>query len=469
MLALLVTACASPPPSPILSPPQATARPSDPIAGPSPLPTSSQPAPPLTPEPTAVSALVPGTVDRSSLDISATYDVDLRVAVASGDIAVRTVIAIRNRSGGPIDRLELNAIAGRLGDMKLGRVTVDGQAALPSVDDQTVSVPLRGILPDGAGATIDVDYSARLRRDLGGSDWLFSRAGGTLALYRWIPWVSRAVPFDRPNHGDPFVTPTSLDVRVRVTTDVPMVLASPGVEPRQDGLSWTFEVADVRDVAIVMAPDFMLTSGLSGTVPIRVYTRPGGLSGAKVARQAELAIARLGDRLGVPYPWPAFTVVETEGGYGMESPGLIFIPKATTATNLAYLVHHETAHQWFYGLVGNDQQGQPFADEAAADMTARAVLGLSRASRCARSVLDRAITAYSQACYFEDIYIQGGLVLNDIRRTMGTDRFWTAVHDYVAANRFGLAGTRQLLETLRAASPADLRPILRSRFPSLYP
>ena len=51
---------------------------------------------------------------------------------------------------------------------------------------------------------------------------------------------------------------------------------------------------------------------------------------------------------------------------------------------------------------------------------------------------------------------------------MGTNRFWAALGGYVEANRLGIAGTRQLLDALRAASPADLLPILRSRFPDLY-
>jgi hypothetical protein len=40
---------------------------------------------------------------------------------------------------------------------------------------------------------------------------------------------------------------------------------------------------------------------------------------------------------------------------------------------------------------------------------------------------------------------------------------------YVQANRYRLAGSRQLLEALRVASPVDIMPILRARFPSLYP
>ncbi|MBI3747113.1 MAG: hypothetical protein HY264_11440, partial [Chloroflexi bacterium] len=368
-----------------------------------------------------------------------------------------------------IDRLELNTIAARLGHLEITDATVDGQRSGATIDDQTISVPLGGILPAGASAKIVVGYTARMAGDLTGSDWLFTRADGTLALYRWIPWVSTPLPFDRPNHGDPFETPTSPAVHVRVTTDRPMVLASPGAAPVLDGRTWTFDVADVRDVAVVMAPDFRLTEGSADGIPIRVYTRPGGLDGTRVLAEAAHALERIGARVGIPYPWPAYTVVETAGGYGMESPELTWVPRQTATGNLAYLAYHETAHQWFYGLVGSDQQRQPFADEAAADMTARTVLGLLRASRCAGTTLDRAITAYSRACYYEDVYIQGSVVLDQVRRAMGTDRYWTAIHDYLEANRFGLGGTRQLLETLRLASPANLDPILRSRFPTLYP
>ncbi len=473
LLAVALVACANPSPSQSPAPTAVTSptpigTPRPPTVPPTPTPTPAPSSGP-TPEPSPTSAIVPGVVGRSTLAMSATYDVDLRVLVATGDIDVRTTITTRNDSGEAVDRVDLNAVAARLGGMQLGAVTVDGRSVTPVVTDQTVEVPLRGLLPDGADVTIGIAYTARLRHDLAGSDWLFSRVDGTLSMYRWIPWVSRAVPFDRPNHGDPFVTPTSPMVRVRVMTDRPMVIASPGAAPAEDGGAWSFAVADVRDVALVMAPDFRLTTGKVGGIPIRVYTRKGGLDASKVLAQAEHALTRIGALVGVDYPWPAFTVVETPGGYGMESPELIWVPKQTTSGNLAYLVHHETAHQWFYGLVGNDQQVQPFADEAMADMVARTVLGLSRASRCARTALDRAITAYSQACYFEDVYIQGGIVLNDIRRAVGTDRFWATIQAYVEANRFGIAGTRQLLEILRAASPADIGPILRSRFPSLYP
>ncbi|MBF8290684.1 MAG: hypothetical protein HW391_1652 [Chloroflexi bacterium] len=466
-LALGAAACAPAPsashatlpsPSPAISAPTP-----GPTARPSPIPSL-----PATPEPTAASAILPGAVDRSSLDIRATYDVELEVTVATGAIHVGVVIDARNDSGGPIDRLELNTIAAPLGDLVVGSAEVDDRPVAVEMDDQTLVVALGGVLPAGASTVVELSYTATLRPDLDGSNWLFSRAGGTLALYRWIPWVSRAIPFDRPNHGDPFVTPSSPRVRVVVTTDVPMILASPGTEPVLDGLTWSLEVADVRDVAVVLAPDFEVTARDAGGIAIRAYARPGRLDGDQLVTQASRALTRIADQLGVSYPWPAFTVVETAGGFGMESPAMIWIPDSTATGDLAYLIHHEVAHQWFYGLVGNDQQAEPFADEAAADLLARTVLGSSRGSRCDPAPLDRAITDYSRGCYYEVVYIQGGNALDDLRAAMGTEPFWSALRGYLDANRFGIGGTLELLEALRAGSPVDLLPTLRVRFPSLY-
>ena len=437
---------------------------------------SEDPGPGPSPAPTLLdtgSAIIAGSVNRTSLDLTATYRIDAAITVRTGVIDVATEIVVANDSGDGIDRVELNTIAARLGGIAVTSASVDGTDVQVSVTDQTLVVPLGGVLPAGSSATIQLEYRASLARDLSGSDWMFSRAGGTLALYRWIPWVSLAVPFDRPNHGDPFVTPSSPRVEVELLTDEPMVLAAPAATvdevPAGPGRAWTFTLTDVRDVSIVLAPDFRVADGDVDGLPIRVYTRPGGLSAARLMTQAVHAVSTESAQIGMAYPAGILSVVQTQGGFGLESPGLIWIPRDVDTLNLAYLVHHETAHQWFYGLVGNDQQGQPFADEAAADLLARTVLGTLRKSRCPDDVLDRAITAYSERCYYEVIYVQGGLVLDHIRRLMGNDRFWSAMAVYVQANRHGLGGTTALLDILRGASSADLGPILRSRFPQLYP
>ena len=418
--------------------------------------------------PPRAGAIVPGSVGRSSLNLDATYRANLKLTWATRAIWVDSTVTIRNTSGGPIDRVELNTIAARLGDIRLRPVIVDGTSVGATISDQTIVVPLGGVLPTGAETQIRVRFSARLRTGLGGSDWLFSRANGIADLYRWLPWVSRRIAFDRPNHGDPFETPTSSLVRVRIVTDRRLVLATTGdrVAVSAGGLTQIFEARGVRDFTVTAAVDFRTVSRNVGGTTVRAWYRPG-TNGAALLDAAADAFAALQSRLG-PYGYDTFKVVQSAGGFGMESPELIWIPTGTT-TNLRYQAAHETAHQWFYGIVGNDQAEEPFTDEAAADFVARSALGLHRASRCPAGRLDRSIYGYSARCYVETVYIQGGNLLDEARRRMGSTAFWGALRGYVAVHRGGITTTATLLQALDDATPLDLGATLFApRFPRIY-
>ena len=226
----------------------------------------------------AASAIVPGSVNRSSLDLDATYDATLKLTWATRAIWVDSTATIGNTSGGPIDRIELNTIAARLGAIRLRPVTVDGTAVAATISDQTIVVPARRASCRPARSTrIRVRFSARLRDDLAGSDWLFTRTNGIADVYRWLPWISRRIAFDRPNHGDPFETPTSSSVRVRIVTDRPLVLATTGdrVSVSGDGLTQVFEARGVRDFTITAATDYRTASRKVGATTVRAWYRPG--------------------------------------------------------------------------------------------------------------------------------------------------------------------------------------------------
>ena len=389
--------------------------------------------------PVGVGQIVAGSVGRSSLALDAVYRATLKLNWETRAIWVDSTAIITNTSGGEIDRIELNTIAARLGAIRLRPVTVDGVAVAASISGQTIVIRSAACCRTGAVTKVRVRFSARLRSTVGGSDWLFTRANGIADLYRWLPWVSRRVTFERPNHGDPFVTPTSRDVRVKVTTDRPLDLATTGelVSTSADGLTSVFQAGDVRDFTITAARDYQVLERAVGETRVRVWFRPGtqGKAWLDAASDAFGALERL---LGV-YGYPSFDVVQSAGGAGMESPGLIWIPGGVPAGNLRYLVAHETAHQWFYGIVGSDQVREPFTDEAAADFAARSVLGLRRASRCPSDRLDRSIYGYTAACYYETVYIGGGNLLDDARQLMGSDVFWAALRGYVTENRHKLA------------------------------
>ena len=460
-----------PSPNPTRSAADAPAEPSQPARGgaTSAALSSAQPATPAAEGATAgVPAALgvrPGSVNATSMNLSAEYSATVRLSFATRAFRVYEAIVVTNTSGRAIDRLELNTIAARLGGMRITAASVDGALVHPTVTDQTIHFPLGGILDPGATTIVRLTYRATLRSTTSGSTWLFTRANGILEVHRWLPWISRPTPFDRPNHGDPFVTGVSPRVRVTLVSDRAMRYATTGDQVSGSGLTKTFEARNVRDFAFTAAPDYAVRSTTVGGVTIRVWSRPG-FPAATVLGAARTALAKESAVLG-PYPYSVYDVAQTAGGFGMESPGLTWIP--TGAGSLSYLVAHETAHQWFYGIVGNDQARQPFDDEAAADFVARYALGLRRASRCSTARLDLTIYQYSAACYYERIYIQGGNLLDDTRKAMGSTRFWAAIRDYLAANRFKIATTKTLLETLDAHTPLDLGTTrFRTRFPSIY-
>ncbi|OGO54848.1 MAG: hypothetical protein A2Z32_10485 [Chloroflexi bacterium RBG_16_69_14] len=462
ILAALVAVGAIALPSPVVSPVDAVSREGDSS-------TTGDVAPVRDVAAARTGDIVPGSVGRTSLVLDATYDTYLKISWGPRSIWVDSTATIRNTSGGPIDRIELNTIAARLGTIRLRPVTVDGAVVAATISDQTIVVPLGGILPVDGVTKVRVRFGATVRSSLTGSNWLFTRTNGILDLYRWLPWVSRKIAFSRPNHGDPFETPSSRSVKVRIVSSRRLVLATSGDRTgiSADGLTQTFTASNVRDFTVTAAPDYRTKSRVVGGTTVRVYYRPGA-PGAAMLDAAADAFAALRARLGA-YPYPTFKVVQSAGGYGMESPRLIWIPTGVATSNLRYLAAHETAHQWFYGLVGNDQAFEPFTDEAAADFVARYVLGLKRGSRCTTGRLDLRIYDYSSSCYYERIYIQGGNLLDTARRRMGSTAFWAALRGYVTANRYRIATTSSLLEALDAATPLDLGGTLFGpRFPRIY-
>ena len=410
--------------------------------------------------------IVPGSVNRTSLAIEATYDATIRIGWESRNVKVHSIATIVNLSGDGIDRVELNTAAARLGGMTLTGASIDGIDVEATVSDQTILVPLGGVLPAGGSAVIEVRYAARLKSSLTGSNWMFTRTNGIANLYRWLPWISKRTPFDRPNYGDPVVTPTSPYVRVRIVPDRTLRFATSGEKVASEGASRTFEARNVRDFTITASPDFVTRSTTVGSTKIVGIARSSAVA-SRLRDEGARAFGKLKARLG-SYPYPTLRVVQSAGGYAMESPALVWLPYGLDASRYRYLVTHEVAHQWFYGLVGSNQAREPFADEAAADFVTRYVLASRRGSSCSTAELDHSIYYYSRACYYEVIYIQGGNLLNTARTRMGSTAFWAALRGYIADNRYKLVGSRTLLDTLDDGTPLNLSKLFRSRFPSLY-
>ena len=432
-------------------------------------PETTSPVGPETSPPSGVavgSSIVPGEVNRTSIKLEATYDADVDLGFNDRSLVVDVKITVTNRSGAGIDRVELNTITGPLGNLRLKVVRVDGEDADANVDDQTIKVQLGGVLPDDATAVVRVRIRASIPSTLGGSNWMFTRVGGILQANRWIPWVGLHRPFDRPNHGDPFFTAPSPHVTVRITTDRKLRIAAPGRRVDVDGLTQTFEAENVRDFPIVASPNFEVRKRTVGGRTLRAY-HLGGFPTGRILDWMADGLHRMSELAG-DYPYERFTVAQTAGGFALEGPGMIWIPTGLSGSRLKWNVYHETAHQWFYGLVGSDHARDPFADEGVGNHLSQVVSGIWRATSCPKKRLDLSIYRYSDACYFGQIYLHGADLLQRVRRAMDPGDYWRGVRAYVAEYRFGIGSTRKFLETLQAHTDTNLEPILAPWFPSLY-
>jgi hypothetical protein len=429
-------------------------------------PTRTGEGPPPAGSGQGASAIVPGTVNRTSIDLVATYDADVELGYDARTLRVDSTATVTNRSGAGIDRVELNTITGPLGNIRLRLAEVDGAGVQASVNDQTIVVPLGGVLPDDATAAIRIKLRATLPSTLGGSNWMFTRTGGILQANRWLPWVGLHRPFDRPNHGDPFFTALSPFARVTITTDRQLRIATPGRRVAAAGLTQTFEAENVRDFPIVASPHFSVRERVVGSWRLRAFVRDG-FPTSTVLDQAADALSRM-NALAGPYPYSRLTIAQTAGGYALEGPGMIWIPTGMSGTNLRWNVYHEVAHQWFYGIVGSDHARDPFADEAVATHLGQVASGIWRTTGCPMRRLDLSIYRYSESCYFGQVYVHGANLLRDVRSEMEPGEYFEGVRDYVADHYFEIGSTRVFLDTLQQHTGHDLEPLLAPWFPELY-
>ena len=409
---------------------------------------------------------VPGqtlAVGVNSLGLRAKYTVDASFAWSSRAVSVQSTANVKNTTSSSTNELAFNLSTLRTGHAHLGSVLVDGHGANATVNDQTVLVPLGRALAPGERVVVAISYTATLSSSTSGDRFGFARTGGVMTAYRWIPWLSRPTQFNRPSVGETWVTPTSPSVRVTLTSDRKLTFATSGRRVAGNGLSQTFVAKKVRDFNFSAAPDYRKASRTVGRKRITFYYRK--MSPGAVLKTAARALRSYSANIGA-YPYANVNIAEImRGGASIESPSLFWINPDEPRRLLSWDVAHEMAHQWFYSVVGNHQAQQPFADEAVADFIARDLVDHWAKPKCGTQRLDQSVYDLG-SCYPWVIYVQGNLYLRAYRDKVGNAAFYRGLRNYYRHYKFGIGGTRQLLDALDNA--AGISYPHYKRFPSLY-
>ena len=377
----------------------------------------------------------------SSLDLRATYEVTANLNWKQSSLFVSSVARVTNTRSGNVGQLVFNALPTKLGGMNLIGASVNGQEAQASISGQSIIVSLPQPMGPGEDRNVRIDYKAFFDTAPSGKQALFTKKNGIAAAYRWIPWLSREQQYKTPNFGESWVTGVSQRVDVTFTSDVPLTYATSGWRTGGKGPTQSFAATNVRDFNFSASPSYNVTNINWRGVDVQIFTRT--IDPDRLWYWTRLALNRFSDKIGA-YPYRHFTVAETPDGVGMESPGMIWVDSTLEKSRFPYIVVHETAHHWFFAVLGNNQAVDPFVDEGMSDFLTRDALSSFRTSQCGKTPLDKSVYEYSAGCYPEVIYVQGGLYVRNYRDEVGAQNFWDAMSALYNQRGFEIVGTRSL-------------------------
>jgi aminopeptidase N len=169
---------------------------------------------------------------------------------------------------------------------------------------------------------------------------------------------------------------------------------------------------------------------------------------------------------------------------GMEYDGLFFLGRGFYNTYnhqpddyLIAITVHETAHQWWYGLVGNDQAIEPWLDEALCTYSEaifyEQYYPQSLASWWARRIhfyqptgyIGQPIYAYGGFVAYRDAaYLRGAQFFEALRRQIGDEAFFAFLKDYATQGAGQIVTRQDFFDILAQHTHEDLSSLVAEYF-----
>jgi len=228
-----------------------------------------------------------------------------------------------------------------------------------------------------------------------------------------------------------------------------------------------------RDFYLAASPNFKEVSQTFGEVTINSYANEEVLSGSKLAIDIASHAMDIYRKRYAPYPYTELDIIATPTlALGIEYPGAIAITnriydvngESNTRVYMESTVAHETAHQWFYNLVGNDQLDDPWLDESLAQFATLQYFndryGADAADNFHSSLVGRwqrvneqkipiglPVAKYKGAEYGAIVYGRGPLFFETLRNEMGIAVFDEFMKDYAETFTWKIS-TPDILKTL---------------------
>ncbi len=382
---------------------------------------------------------------------------------AAATLDVVETLSWTNLAKSPVSSLNLSVIAAHAGAFSLsGPITVDGREAIARFAhfDTNLKVDFRQAVATGQTVAIVVPFRLVIGVNAGSLGGRLSDERGVLQFGDWFPIWSTVHGFN--DVGDSQVTwkADSITLDIRATSEIGRhaVASSGQLQAGATDSHWVFVAHDVRNFAFAVDPAYKVAAAETscGGRSIKVRAHAYHSSATELLARGFRALELYNGLFGC-YPHPTFTLAEVGSPYfSMEFPTMVFI--GSRVADDARIVYHEVAHQWWYGMVGNDQMAEPWLDESFAEFSAQLISG--RVKYCSTRNVGSTIYDFGQwtGCdeYVDTVYERGADFLHNLRARMGDDPFFTALQGIVSTHDSELVTTAEVLNAFRAASPTNI-------------
>jgi hypothetical protein len=468
--------------------PSATPSPSaTPVASDTPQP-SDTPVIPPTSIPTdtpAVAAPPPGSVDRSQYVISALMD------YAGHTVTVSEAVIYPNRSADALASIAL-AVNSDLwsGVFALQTISVNDQTSSNySLSGQWLRVNLDTPLQPGQSVKIGIGYQLNLPY----SSAKFENFGYTGRQTNLIDWY----PFVPPYIGGQWVLPDpypygenlvyeKADFRVSLSfsdpANAPVVAASAPATLENGALIYV--LPNARNFTISASPNYLVSTADANGITIYNYYFPTDANAAAMVLElTRMSVNTYSTEFG-PYPHTILSVCETDLNDGLETDGLYFLASSfyqsfdgSVKNNLSTIAVHETAHQWWYGAVANNQAVEPWLDEAMATYSEHVFYednypdlvnwwwNFRVYSKGATGWVDtRVYDTSSFRAYVDAVYFNGAHFLQSLRDRIGDKAFFDFLRDYYARNNGRIATANDFFAVLDLHTSTDTSDLVKLYF-----
>ncbi len=284
--------------------------------------------------------------------------------------------------------------------------------------------------------------------------------------------------------GDPFYSECA-DYTVTLTVPSEYTVAASGqtAEAKESGGKKTasYRLENARDFAIVCSTEFEVYQTIADGVQVMYYCYADAQAEKTLQLLAD-CITYYADTFG-DYMYKTYSAVQTGFCFGgMEYPGLVMLSDALTEKDYYYTAAHETAHQWWYAAVGNNQLENAWMDEGLAEYSSylffaeREDYGVNADARketahtaynalCsvqaqvfgeADTTMNRKLGSYGGYEYVVIAYDKGMLLFDTLRDAVGDQRFFAGLKRYYKEYSGKVAVPEELADCFRSAGAAGV-------------